>query len=82
MINLRNLSAKAEQAHHQARLSAFLDQALKNSEGACSGGNQVGERYMRIDQKANGGDQQDEPTGNRHNLSHAGRDLDKSLQAA
>jgi len=65
-----------------ARLSAFLDQALKNSEGACSGGNQVGERYMRIDQKANGGDQQDEPTGNRHNLSHAGRDLDKSLLAA
>jgi len=37
---------------------------------------------MRIDQKANGGDQQDEPTGNRHNLSHAGRDLDKSLLAA
>jgi hypothetical protein len=45
-----------------ARVSAFLDQVLKNSEGACSGGNQVGRRYMRIGQKANSGDQQDEPT--------------------
>ena len=37
----------------------------------------MGRRYMRIDQKANSGDQQNEPTGNRHNLSHAGCYLDK-----